>query len=49
MGQVIPFRRPNVSQANPVMVPIAQYFIGLAIVGLIAISMIDAFTGKRRG
>jgi hypothetical protein len=50
MGIVLQFRRrpPVVSQDNPFMVPIAQYFIGLAICGLIAIAIIDQCMGERR-
>lgn len=45
---ILQFRKPSTPQVNPIMVGIAQYFIGLAIVGLVMIAMIDGFMGERR-
>jgi hypothetical protein len=47
-AQIIPFRKPNIPQVNPIMAGIAGYFIVLAIVGLTAIAVADAFMGERR-
>lgn len=51
MGVVLQFRRrpPVVSQDNPFMVPFAQYFISVALLGLVAIAIIDQCMGERRG
>jgi hypothetical protein len=49
MGEVVEFRRkPATPQVNPIMAGFAQYFIGLAIVGLLVIAVADAFMGERR-
>lgn len=48
MGEVVPFRKPSTPQVNPIMAVTAQYFIGLAIVGLTVIAVADAFMGERR-
>lgn len=52
MADILEFRRPDrekPAQANPLMVPVAQYFIGVAIVGLLVISIIDVYMGDQRG
>jgi hypothetical protein len=43
---ILPFRKP--AQVNPITVMAAQYFIGLAIVGLVLIDLTRIFMGERR-
>jgi hypothetical protein len=45
---ILPFRKPNTPQVNPIMAGIAGYFIGLAIVGLMVIAVADAIMAERR-
>lgn len=45
MSNILPFRKPSTSQVNPIEIMAAQYFIGLAIVGLMLVAMADAFMG----
>jgi hypothetical protein len=42
---ILPFRKPNTPQVNPIMAGIAGYFIALAIVGLTVSAGADAFMG----
>ena len=45
MAQIIPF--PRRTAASPVMIPVVQYYISIALIGLIAIAVIDGFMAKR--